>query len=277
MNSFTNVAFITLFLFISGFLNRFALAQQSNSAATKGRPIPDSLLQTPADSLVRQRFVLFDSLNYRFLGDGNFSRGNINRTLIVTRAEITVNGPVVSLSTNPRFAFGKQNRILAERDTYVDLFLDIYKEKRLYGFGLATLEKSNLRGINLRQLAGVGLGLRLLKTANHNLSLTNAIIYESTDFRSRPTLTTQRNSTRLKGKHAFLQNKIRFNHITFVQPALGNFSNLRWNTILSLELPLNKWVSIRTGFENSYESVVEANRKNNDTRLTFGIAVGNRP
>jgi hypothetical protein len=70
---------------------------------------------------------------------------------------------------------------------------------------------------------------------------------------------------------------MRLTHITFVQPALNNFSNLRWNTLISLEIPLNRWISMRGSFENSYESVVEATRKNNDSRITFGIAIGNKP
>ena len=238
----------------------------------------DSLIVAVEDSLPpREPFIILDSLRYRFIGDGNFTRGNINRTLMVLRAEIIYDGPVVTLTTNPRFTYGKQNGILAERDTYVDLFIDIYKNRRVYGFGLATLETSNLRGINLRQLAGAGAGFRLWRTKEQSLSLTNAIIYESTDFRERPTVSTLRNSTRLKGLHTFLQNRIRLTHITFLQPSLSDISNVRWNTIITLELPLNKWISLRSAFENSYESVVESTRKRNDSRLTFGISVGNKP
>jgi len=240
---------------------------------------PDTLIQEKTDSslLPRKNRVWFDSLSYRFIGDGNFTQGNINRTLVVLRTELTVSGPVITLTTNPRFTYGKQNYLLAERDTYVDLFLDVLKENRVYGFGLTTIETSNLRGIKLRKLIGAGVGLRLYQTPQNTLSLTNAVIHEATDFRERSTITTQRNSTRLKGKHSFLQDKIRFTHITFVQPALNDFSNLRWNTIVSLELPLSKWVTIRSSYENNFESVVEAGRKRHDSRLTFGLAFGNRP
>lgn len=268
---FKPVVYTALFSFCFSFFIHFAHGQQPTAPAVLPQPAADSL------GLARKPFVLFDSLNYRFIGDGNFTRGNINRTLVVTRAEIIVGGPVISVSTNPRFAYGKQNQVLAERDAYIDLFIDIYKQKRIYGFSLATLENSNLRGITLRQVAGLGVGLRLLRKENHTLSFTNAVIHESTNFRSRSTKTTQRNSARLKGSHTFMEDKIRFNHITFVQPALEDFSNLRWNTVVSVELPLTKWVTLRTAFENTYESVVEPNRKKNDSRLTVGIAFGNRP
>ena len=238
-------------------------------------PQEDSLLQIPADSLSRAPFILLDSLSYRFFGDGNFTQGNVNRSLMVLRAEVTLLGPVLSIATNPRFSYGKQNGVLAERDTYVDLFIDVFKKRKTYVFGLATLEKSNLRGIVLRQLAGAGVGYRLLQTEANTLTLTNAIIHESTNFTERPTLVTQRNSFRVKGNHVFLKNKLRFSHITFVQPSLRDFSNMRWNTLVTLELPLARWVSIRTSFANSYESEVEATRKHNDSHLTFGVALGN--
>ncbi len=237
----------------------------------------DSLLASTRDSLPKSRPAIVDSLSYRFIGDGNFTRGNINRSLLVLRAEITLQGPAVNISTNPRFTYGKQNRLLAERDTYVDLIVDVFKKRKVYVFGLGTIERSNLRRINWRRLAGAGIGFRLLQKERHNLSLTNAVIYESTDFEERPTLTTVRNSTRLKGRHSFLDDRMRLTHITFVQPALNNFSNLRWNTLISLEIPLNRWISMRGSFENSYESVVEATRQNNDSRITFGIAIGNKP
>lgn len=267
MNKYSCLFCLQLLIF-SLFFSPVASAQQ---------PLPDSLISARADSLPSPSPVLFDSLSYRFIGDGNFTWGNVNRSLTVLRAELTLNGPAVSLATNPRFTYGEQNNRLAERDTYVDLLLDVFKKKKVYVFGLATVERSNLRRIDWRQLAGAGVGFRLIESSRNTLTLTNAIIYESTNFRERPTLATARNSTRVKGRYRFGQDKIRLTHVTFVQPALSDFSNLRWNTLISLELPLNRWVTLRSSFENSYESVVEATRQKNDSRLTFGFAVGNRP
>jgi len=265
MIKFTKIIYIAI-LFFYCFLTGGTLYGQN----------PNTQITTPPDSLLKPPFVLIDSISYRFMGDGNFSRGNIIRDLIILRTELIFAGPAVAITTNPRFTYGKQNNILAERDTYVDLFIDILKQRQVYIFGLATVENSNLRKIDLRQLAGAGIGIHFLRTGSHTLNLTSAVIHESTNFRERATIVTQRNSTRLKGKHSFLQDKIRLTHITFVQPALNDFSNLRWNTLISVELPLTRWVSVRTSFENSFESIVEASRKQNDTRLTFGLSVGNR-
>ncbi|MCF2505011.1 DUF481 domain-containing protein [Dyadobacter sp. CY107] len=260
------------FLFICSTL---AHAQQPSSNSPQAVPL-DSVLAVKPDSAVKPPPPLFDTIRYRFIGDGNFARGNVNRSLVVLRAELTFSGPAINVATNPRFTYGKQSGILAERDSYIDLFVDVFKKRKTYAFGLGVLETSNLRRINLRQMAGAGVGYRLIRTKSNEMSLTNAILYESTNFQEISTVTTIRNSFRVKGKHSLLQDKFRINHLTFLQPALNDFSNLRWNTILSFELPLNKWVTLRTSFENSYESVVEATRKRNDTRITFGVSVGNK-
>ncbi len=252
-----------------------ALAQDVKTDSLKVIPA-DSAAAPKPDTAVTPPRVLIDTIRYRFIGDGNFTRGNVNRSLMVLRAELIFSGPVINIATNPRFTYGKQNGVLAERDSYVDLFVDVFKKRKTYVFGLAALETSNLRRIDVRQMAGAGIGYRVIKTKAHDLSLTDALLYESTNFFEKATVSTIRNSFRVKGKHSFLSDKFRFNHLTFIQPALNDLSNLRWNTILSAELPLNKWVTLRTSFENSYESVVEIGRKRNDSRITFGISVGNK-
>lgn len=277
MKNLTCFRFFTLIAFLSAFISAPAWAQDAKPDSTGLKLLPaDSVSTTRPDTIVPRSRVLIDTVRYRFIGDGNFTKGNVNRSLMVLRAELVFSGPVINIATNPRFTYGEQNGVLAERDTYVDLFVDVFKKRKTYVFGLAALETSNLRRIDLRQMAGAGVGYRLLQAKSHDLSLTDALLYESTNFLEKSTVTTIRNSFRIKGKHSFLSDKFRFNHLTFIQPALNDLSNLRWNTILSVELPLNKWVTLRTSFENSYESVVEAGRKRNDSRITFGISVGNK-
>jgi hypothetical protein len=261
---------LTAFLFFVVFVS--ASAQDAPRDSVKILPADSVVAPKPDTTLRKPRLI--EEIRYRLIGDGNFTRGNVNRSLMVLRAELTFSGPLINIATNPRFTYGKQNGLLAERDSYVDLFADVFKKRKTYLFGLGALETSNLRRIDLRVMAGAGVGLRLLQSEFHDLSLTDAVLYESTDFYEKARVTTIRNSFRIKGKHAFAEKKVIFNHLTFIQPALNDFSNVRWNTILSVELPVNKWVTLRTSFENSYESVVEATRKRNDSRITFGVAIG---
>jgi hypothetical protein len=275
MKNLTCLRFFTLTAFLILLISVPAWPQDVKTDTLKVLPA-DSVATPKPDTAIMPPRVLIDTIRYRFIGDGNFTKGNVNRSLMVLRAELIFSGPVINVATNPRFTYGKQNGILAERDTYVDLFVDVLKKRKTYVFGLAALETSNLRRIDLRQMAGAGIGYRVIQTRAHDLSLTDALLYESTNFFEKATVSTIRNSFRIKGKHSFLSDKFRFNHLTFIQPALNDLSNLRWNTILSAELPLNKWVTLRTSFENSFESVVEAGRKRNDSRITFGISVGNK-
>lgn len=266
-------------LFYGFIIYSLTLANTSSYAQQTARDsslVADSVKTVLPDSLKKPDYLKLDTLTYRFIGDGNFTRGNVNRTLMVLRAEIVATGPVISIASNPRFTYGKQNGILAERDSYVDLFVDVFKKRKTYVFALGNLETSNLRGITLRVLAGAGIGYRVLNSSKNRLVLTNAIVHESTNFRELPTIGIQRNSFRVKGKHSFAKDRFRINHITYVQPAITDISNLRWNTVISLEFPVNKWVVLRTSFENSYESVVEATRKRDDSRITFGISIGNK-
>ncbi|WP_159466658.1 DUF481 domain-containing protein [Dyadobacter sp. 3J3] len=265
---FSGLLFYALLL-----VNSFSFAQQT---ARDSASIADSVKIIVPDSLKKPDYLKLDTLTYRFIGDGNFTRGNVNRTLMVLRAEIVATGPVISIASNPRFTYGKQNGILAERDSYLDLFVDVFKKRKTYVFALGNLETSNLRGITLRVLAGGGIGYRVLNSSKNRLVLTNAIVHESTNFRELPTIGIQRNSFRVKGRHSFAKDRFRINHLTYLQPAITDFSNLRWNTVISLEFPVNKWVVLRTSFENSYESVVEATRKRDDSRITFGISIGNK-
>ncbi|MDQ4140454.1 MAG: DUF481 domain-containing protein, partial [Bacteroidota bacterium] len=209
MNNHFTIYYRSILVLLFIIFNQEVYSQQPTATPVR----QDSLLGMPADSIPKPKAAILDSLSYRFIGDGNFSRGNVNRSLLVLRAEIILLGPAINVSTNPRFTYGTLNRVLAERDTYVDLFIDVFKKKKVYVFGLGTIERSNLRGIDLRQLAGAGVGFRLLQYDHHDVSLTNAVIYESTNFQERPTITTVRNSTRLKGRHSFLNDRFRITHI----------------------------------------------------------------
>lgn len=236
---------------------------------------PDTLSTQRDTADVNPHHPLLDSLRYRLIGDGNFTRGNVSRTLLVLRAELAASGPVLSLTSNPRFTFGKQSGILAERDAYIDIFVDLFKKEKTYFFALGILENSNLRKIHLRQNGGAGIGLNVARNnPHHTLNLTNAILYESTSFFERPDVTTIRNSLRMRGRHQFEKTKVKLDHTTFLQPSLANIHNFRWSTLLAVEIPMSRWFSLRSAFENSFESIVDAGRKRNDYRLTVGFVVG---
>ncbi|SFB95202.1 Protein of unknown function, DUF481 [Flexibacter flexilis DSM 6793] len=245
----------------------------------------DSLVRLRADSLFR---VWRDSVQqantpkiqntapktfkYSLALDGNFSEGNVQRILFITRAELSWKNKIMDITTHPRFVYGKQNGDLAERDGFTDLYVNVLHQKKVYGFGLGTAENSRLRDINSRIMGGAGIGFHLLRTDRNTFSVTNGIVYETTHFKERADVETFRNSLRIKGLHKIGSGKFRFKHLSFFQPSLQYAQNLRWSTQMSLEILLHKQLAFRTSFENYYESVIETGRQRNDLRWSVGLS-----
>ncbi|WP_229253839.1 hypothetical protein [Dyadobacter sp. NIV53] len=129
MKNSTYYRFFKLPAFLLFVIVQTVFGQQTNVDSAFVAPTDSLALQSP-DSISKPTFVLVDTVRYRFIGDGNFTRGNVNRSLIVLRAEALFSGPLISIATNPRFTYGKQNSVLAERDSYVDLFIDVFKKRK---------------------------------------------------------------------------------------------------------------------------------------------------
>lgn len=241
-------------------LNAFLL-QQLDSIKKKHSPPPPRL--RPA-------------FEYQFRTDITFSTGNVDRQLIVLASALSYTKGQIQLETNPRYAFGEQNGQVAERDFFSDFSLNLWHPRVVYGFGLGILETSNLRAIDMRLLGGLGIGFHILRQPNANFSITNAIIYESTDFKTKADIVTFRNSTRFKGRYALLHNRLRINHLVFIQPSVQDWENVRWSMVLSAEIPLSRFLTLRTAINNTYESIVAEGRRKNDFTWTMGFTFGNK-
>ncbi|TAG01129.1 MAG: DUF481 domain-containing protein [Cytophagia bacterium] len=258
----------------------FSFAQIENTPNYK-RMI-DSLVQFKVDSTLKNQknreksTPKIPTFQYRFVGDGFTMQGNINRILLSARTEISLNTKKVQFETNPRFTFGEQNTNLAERDFFVDLNTSIFHQKKVYLFGLGAYEFSNLRGILERILAGGGLGWHIIQKNNFQLSISNAVFFETTNFIRRTDFSTWRNSTRLKLKYSLWENRLNFLHYAFYQPSLFDASNIRWNFNIVIEMPIYKGLNFRFSLDNFYESFVVDNRKNNDLTTRFGFSWGNK-
>lgn len=214
----------------------------------------------------------------KFTGRGLATAGNIERILLEARMALSYSKPtsVIALDMNPRFAYGEQSGVLAERDYGTDFNIGIFDYKRVHGIIFGFAETSNLRQISFRGLGGAGVAWRIVKMPNYSLSISNAIMYETTDFQSdtKEDINITRNSTRLKGEYRFFNQKLICRHVVLFQPAI-NTDNLRWNGTLTLDLPLTAHFSVQTALDNSYESAVVEGRKNNDTRWTIGFTLAN--
>lgn len=219
------------------------------------------------------------SFRYRFSADGTYNSGNVNRAIAQFGAGLDWDiRKKFKISSSPSFIYGEQSKVVNEREIFADLRTSILHEKRLYYLAFTSIEKSNLRKINVRYIGAGGIGFKLIQKDNVYLSITDVLLYEKTDFTINekfPDRNLWRNSTRFFGEYKFDKGKMSISHILFLQPSFTE-KNFRWNGNLIFKYQITKVTSIRSVIENSYESVVVPTRKNNDFRWTFGVVFEGR-
>ena len=245
---------------------------QDTTKITKKDTLKPKIVPLTKKQLFKKNF------KYKIALDGTLMTGNVERKLGIFRTDIAHIDSVFEFAMSPRFAYGEQNGKLAEREYYTDLTAILFPKNKIYALAFGILEQSNLRAIQFRSQAGGGIGFHIFQKPNNLLSITNVIIHEKTDFQDdtkKPTIELARNSTRLKGKHTLVAKKLTFSHVSFLQPSITDIKNLRWNTLLTLEVPITNSFRFRVTYEQFYESNVVNNRKNSDTRLVVGLALAN--
>jgi hypothetical protein len=241
---------------------------KTKTPADSSKATVDSTNKTKKDTSVAIQTHIF---RYRFTADGTVTAGNVNRTLLQLSSAVDYElSHYFKLSSNPSFVYGKQNRLLAEREWFGDFRTTYRYEKRLYYLAFGSYERSNLRQINKRWTAAAGVGYKLLNHKRAYISVTDVIMNENTDFIELSDIYIVRNSVRLFGEYTFDKDRFTVTHTTFYQPALGQY-NVRWNASLSVQIKLTSTTSLRTTVANAYESLVVPGRQNNDFRFTVGL------
>lgn len=228
----------------------------------------DSTTTTNKDSIKVQPTVVAASLS----ADGNYQQGNVNRILLALRTEGSVKNDDVEIESAASYVYGEQNKQAAENDGMLTLNTVVSPHTTVGWLTFGTTEFSRLRNIRLRWQLGSGIKTTLLSHENHTLKLSGVALFDVTEYPD----TIRRGyrfSLRLKGKHTIIPNRLRFLHESFFQPSFLDVTDLRCRTTLIVEFPLSATISLRTTLNDSYESVVQSGRKNNDMQWTFGINV----
>lgn len=270
---------ILFFIFILTYAILFAQTNEEKRidslANIKAKRIVDSTLKAIEENKKKNApIVKQQRFNAKLTLDGTINEGNVQRQIYITRLALSLSEGIFWFSMNPTFTYGENNRQVQEREFFTDISSTLFYKKRIYGLAFGIGEKSNLRAIEFRGLAGGGLGVRFIKNnPNVELSASIACIYEKTDFITQNDIETLRLSIRLRGSYSIFKGRLKLYHLSFFQPSLIDNKNIRWNGIATIEIPFSKHVQIRASVENSYESIVAPNRKNNDFRATFGIAL----
>ncbi|HEX8349265.1 MAG TPA: DUF481 domain-containing protein [Hymenobacter sp.] len=202
---------------------------------------------------------------------GAYSAGGVNRTLLSTNHAVTfTRGKHYGLPINGSFIYGKQDRLLKERELLLNATPYYYKG-RFRAYAIGGFEHSNLRGITSRVQLGAGPGWAFYSdTLGREVSVSNLIIREKTNFFDGTSTLTARNSVRLKV--AYSRKIISLNSVTFYQPSLADFGNYRFSNLTTLALKLVQNLAVNFSYNYTHESRVIEGKFPDNTNITIGVS-----
>ncbi|GGF25159.1 DUF481 domain-containing protein [Hymenobacter cavernae] len=202
---------------------------------------------------------------------GAYSRGGVNRTLIsTTQAVMFTRGKHLGLPLNGSFIYGKQDRLLKERELLLNATPYYYKG-RFRAYAIGGFERSNLRGITDRVQLGAGPGWAFYSdTLGREVSVSNLFIREKTDFLDGTQQITARNSVRLKVAYSI--KILTLSSITFYQPSLEDFNNYRFSNLTTLALKVTKTLAVNFSYNYTHESQYSEGKVPDNTNVTLGVS-----
>lgn len=202
---------------------------------------------------------------------GAYSRGGVNRTLVSTAHSATfTRGQHYGLPMSGSFMYGRQDGFLKERELLLNATPYYYKG-RFRAYALGGFEISNLRGITSRVQLGAGPGWAFYSdTLGREVSVSNLLIREKTNFRDGTARLTTRNSARLKV--AYSRSVFTLSSLTFYQPSVVDFGDYRFSNLTTLALKLPRKFSVNFSYNYTHESRVIEGRFPDNTNVTVGVA-----
>jgi hypothetical protein len=217
---------------------------------------------------------------------GIYQGGNVETFIFRTQGDFSVK-PSQNLVYKNRSsyiyqAFGRQK---ADEDVLTLNFLYLNPDKLVYPFVLGIASTNFRRKIDIRSLLGLGVTVEVLKKKKEWLKFSLSSEYEHTRFaqqtfnkakyNGQSTQSVIRSTFWLNGRHYLLKEKLIFLHETYIQPAIQDFGNYRWQSDLGLEFPIWKFIHFRVNYRHSFESIVISGQLEEDRFLTFGISAKN--
>lgn len=271
---------LSLIIFFFSFIHSFS--QTTLPDSLKGSEI-ENLINT----IVKQRIdsikntkkkqpVIKTSLDF----NGNISEGNVNRRLFNIGGEVSYNKKdgLLEYSITPKYTYGTQNSALREDDFITRFGFNVFQANRVYILGFGAIQTSHLRRISTRLESGGGVGFRFFKKKKDvKFSITNAIIYETTDFLDEESIDieTMSFSARFKGEYKIWKKHLTIKHVFFVQPSLLDRDYFRFIGNLQFKYKLNKNFDFNIILNDTYESIVAEGKVNNDFNILFGFSFHN--
>jgi hypothetical protein len=217
---------------------------------------------------------------------GIYQTGNVETLIFRAKSDISYR-PWKKWVYNNRSSYLYQafDRDKADEDIVSLNFLYFNPDQRFYPQLIGIIATNFRRRIDLRYLFGGGYTYRVFRKENNWLKISLSSEYENTFFSENDfnideydgtsSIPTLRGTLWLNGRYHFLKKRIIFSHEAYIQPSLEESNNYRWQADLSLEMPLNKYISFKINYLHTYENIVVANQKKQDRLLTFGFNLKN--
>lgn len=223
---------------------------------------------------VRAAAQFSDSIHHhlKYAATGIFNKTNDARSYVLTNAvSYTMSKKKITLNSSNAWVYGRQGASLTNNDFSSGLNFDLLKNmQRLYYWGLATFTTSYSLKINHQFQAGAGVGYNVFNREDLELTVSDGIIYETSDLQldpqTRDNYQTFRNSLRIK-YHWAVRDLVVLDGSHFWQPSLSGFDDYILRSSTSLTIKLRKWLGITTAI--NYNKLSRTNREN--LFINFGL------
>jgi hypothetical protein len=209
--------------------------------------------------------------NYAFTGSINKTQDG-SSNLLDNGIRVGMKKKTISMNFNNKFAYGKQNRLLSNKDFSSSFDINLYRTfPHFYYWGLATYNSSYSLKINNQWMSGVGIAYSILDRPRVYVNLSDGILVDHTDLDLSNGITdnyeTLRNSFRINYKFILARNLV-LNGSNFLQNSLSNKADYIIRTTNSLNFKINKWLNLTTQLDYN-----KMNRNKRDNLLlTYGLS-----
>jgi hypothetical protein len=224
------------------------------------------------------------NFSWKLSTNGSWLTGNVDRILILSSADITVIEEPWAIRSSNTYQYGTINKKLIENDLFSRNFFYLFQRNEVYPYLMGWIETNKRRNFSFRYQIGPGFSWGFINNKSSSIKISFTATYEMTNYgnsvysddkyNGENTIDLLRGTIRLFGKHQMFENKIKLLYEAWGQQALDDKNNYRFYGNIVLEFPFTKLLSIRTGYNYYYESVVLAGVKERDTFLFFGISIG---
>lgn len=216
----------------------------------------------------------------KFNATGSVLDGNVARTLLLNRLQVTHANPTFGMSTRNDFQYGRTRHMLTERDIISYNFFYLRPFDRVYPYVMGLLETNLRRKIDFRYQVGPGASWNILYKKPSVLKLSVTMTYENTQYNGVTFDDEQYNGTdgieawRITGRvfvRHKLNNNVGISSEFWWQQSLTEWDNYRYHLEGALEFPLSKHFALRTAVRYSYEKIALIGLEPFDLLWTYGF------